>query len=519
MNTHTIKQWLSVPVLLSLILAVMTGCSVDVADGGSEAGNANVIGYVTDSTGNPASNTQVRLLPVNYNLFTAGPFPDSLICTTDVSGRYSFYITQTGTFNILGRHLTNGKRLYIPGIDHGADTTFVPAEVLADPGVIKVFLPDTVNTSDGYLYIAGTTSGRRLSKSSSEGVELTLYIDSIPAGAFPGLYYNIDDGPDIPIPCCDSFSVHSNDTTIINAFTFWVHYTMANSGLMVDNIHDVYKDGAGTLWIGTEQGGAAKYDGQRWEVFTLGNSNIPANRVYEIIQDSDGLLWFATRQGAATFDGNTWYTYDPDSSGMPGYQTLIVDIDSKGNKWFGMYNDGLVKFDGNHWTVYDTANTNIPDDNIKHIGIDYNDHIWCASSKGGIKFDGNAWTSYNTSNSGILADNCFCVKIDMLGNIWFSHVNGVSKFDGVEWVTYDATDTPILGDVVYSICNDVHGNLWFGTAKGLTKFDDTQWTDCVGERYPLIKDDTITVVYIDDNDNKWLGTIDNGVIGFGPSVK
>ncbi len=504
---------------VSAVMFLELSCSVTVAGGSSSTDNGKILGVILQENNQPASNTQVKLLPLDFDLFNFGPFPDSLICTTDVSGRYTFIMDDTGTFNIQACHLSNGTRLHIPRINHDDDSTFVPFAKLAGPGVIKVFLHDTVNTAVGYLYIAGTTSGRRLSKSIAKGRELILYLDSIPAGTFSELSYNFDDGPDIPIPCSDTFTVYSNDTTTIDAFTFWVNYTQDNSGLPINNIRDVFKDAEGLLWASTQGSGIARLTGSQWKVFTRENSDIPSNITYKIVQENNGLLWFTSNLGVTTLSGTIWYTYNKENSDMPGSYTNVIDFDSKGNKWLGMHNDGLVKYDGSQWAVYDTSNSNAPDDNIIHLDIDNDDHIWCASNKGGAEFNGNTWTIYTTANSGIYADTSRCVKVDKLGNTWFSHRNGVSRFNGSTWTTYDAADSPILRGMIYSICEDVHGNLFFGTTKGLTMFDGTKWVDFTGKRYPLLTDILISAIYIDTDNNKWLGTWTHGVIGFGPSVK
>lgn len=513
-----IRGFFPISVIL-LLIAVGFNCSINVADGGSEAGNANVIGAIINEDGKPADNTLVQFIREDYNPVFDGPLPDSLTTITDSTGIFSFYVTDTGTFNIQAHDLTLGTRLFIADIEHYNDTTILPLAILRKPGAVKMFLPDTVNTVNGYVYMAGTTVMKRLAETATLSEESVLFIDSLPTAIFPGMFYDVVNDPHEPILCSDTFIVASNDTVITEAFVFWANNKQVNSGLPGDSILDIYKEPDGTLWIAVGEGGVAKFDGTGWTVYNKGNSQIPANNVYEITRDSTGLMWFATRQGVTTFDGSTWTTYNADNSNMPGYFTTSLGIDSKGVMWFGMFNDGLVRYDGFQFTVYDTNNSDIADDNITHLDIDASDNIWCASSKGAIKFDGTSWTVYNTGNSGIFADKIYCVKIDRLGEMWFSHINGVSKFNGAAWSTFDASHSSMLGTVVLSLCDDRYGNLWVGTQKGLTMYDGVQWLDYEGERWLLLNDINVYVVYIDNNDDKWLGTYTKGVIGFGPTVK
>ena len=133
------------PILITL-LVIATGfnCSINVTDGGSEAGNANVLGAIINEDGKPADNTLVQFIPGDYNPAFYGPLPDSLTTITDSTGIFSFYVTDTGTFNIQAHDLTQGTRLFIADIVHYNDTTILPLAILRKPGAVKMFLPDTV---------------------------------------------------------------------------------------------------------------------------------------------------------------------------------------------------------------------------------------------------------------------------------------------------------------------------------------------------------------------------------------
>lgn len=73
-----------------------------------------------------------------------------------------------------------------------------------------------------------------------------------------------------------------------------LHFT-TEDGLPSNNIYQVYKDGKGFLWFGTDKG-AARYDGVKFEVFTTFNG-LPDNEVVSFKEDKYGRLWLGTFNG------------------------------------------------------------------------------------------------------------------------------------------------------------------------------------------------------------------------------
>jgi hypothetical protein len=48
------------------------------------------------------------------------------------------------------------------------------------------------------------------------------------------------------------------------------------------------------------RGGAARYDGKKWEIFTRDNtSGIKTRYVYDVLEEDNGRIWFATQKGVA----------------------------------------------------------------------------------------------------------------------------------------------------------------------------------------------------------------------------
>ena len=54
-------------------------------------------------------------------------------------------------------------------------------------------------------------------------------------------------------------------------------YNKANSGLPDNDVRSLAIDGSGNKWIGTYDGGLAKFDGKNWTVYNTSNSGLPDN--------------------------------------------------------------------------------------------------------------------------------------------------------------------------------------------------------------------------------------------------
>ena len=116
----------------------------------------------------------------------------------------------------------------------------------------------------------------------------------------------------------------------------------------------------------------------------ISNSGIPSN-VVTAIAFSGTITWIGTLNGGlAKFDGTTWTTYDPDNSGLPDMWVTAIAIDQSGILWIGTDNGGLAKLDGTNWTLYNTSNSDMPSDIVTSINIDNNGSNWIGTYDGGL---------------------------------------------------------------------------------------------------------------------------------------
>src|SRR5690606_30200567 len=87
-----------------------------------------------------------------------------------------------------------------------------------------------------------------------------------------------------------------------NKFTIYEPSGESPYGLSDAIVHAVYDDSAGTLWVGTMDGGLNRINRQTGEVRVFRHqmtdpSSLSSDDVRAILQDSTGVLWVGTSGG------------------------------------------------------------------------------------------------------------------------------------------------------------------------------------------------------------------------------
>jgi len=133
--------------------------------------------------------------------------------------------------------------------------------------------------------------------------------------------------------------------------TNWVTlYTCSQVGYYITGIET---DESGNIWIGIIDrmtvgfiygGGLLKFDGITWGNYDIYNSGLPSNSVVELCLDQDENLWIGTYDGGlAKFDRKKeWTVFNTHNSPLPGNNIEQIEVDSIGNLWLGIQYSGLT---------------------------------------------------------------------------------------------------------------------------------------------------------------------------------
>jgi hypothetical protein len=201
---------------LLLLTMVMLSCSLEPLTGGSDMPNGiRITGTVCNDDGATSPETDVRLIPADYDPVNDPPLPENHTTTTDARGSYTLRAPEAGLYNILAIQRERRTRALLLAIAAFGETVSAPQATLKRPGAIKVALSGVENGGDGYVYVPGTTIASFITDTSG-----FVILDSVPAGIIPGIYYRKKSGSAAPVKIVDSVSVPSGGVFTV-AYGAW----------------------------------------------------------------------------------------------------------------------------------------------------------------------------------------------------------------------------------------------------------------------------------------------------------
>ena len=292
-------------------------------------------------------------------------------------------------------------------------------------------------------------------------------------------------------------------------------YDKAN-GLTNETINAITIDRAGSVWLGTDLGGAIRIAPNGITTYTLADG-LAATDVNQIVQDPAGRLYVVTlRRGwVHRFDGRSFHLVDLDfgparstksasRSGRPGWwldadpalhvpdqrfddnQTHIFAAfpDSHGDVWLGEHTaarDNLMRWRhetmalqrfgaGHGEPTFDTGDTF---DSTLVFAEDSHGGVWIGVVDGGVARFHDERFVWLRESSGALLRNVKDVSADRQGRIWIASSDGI-------WLANDPTATDLRATMVVPgsalgrikcMTADRDGRLYVGTPNGLEQVD------------------------------------------------
>lgn len=160
-------------------------------------------------------------------------------------------------------------------------------------------------------------------------------------------------------------------------------------GLPQSEVTDLLEDSRGILWIATNGGGVARFNGQVFKVLNQ-EDGLVYNRVKRLYEDSKKNLWFITERGASRYDGRRFYNYTEKDLFSNGTY-FEVSEDSKGNLWFLSKKDkGTVRlfyWNQNNFIDFSLQYlTLLQNNSIISIGINAQDDLIIQTEKGFFEY-------------------------------------------------------------------------------------------------------------------------------------
>jgi signal transduction histidine kinase/ligand-binding sensor domain-containing protein/class 3 adenylate cyclase/ActR/RegA family two-component response regulator len=330
-----------------------------------------------------------------------------------------------------------------------------------------------------------------------------------------------------------------------STFKHYKHNPDNPFSLSDNQVHSIYEDKSGVLWIGTHDG-LNKFDREK-QKFTHFNHNsdnpfsLSDNNVYSIYEDKSGFLWIGTWGGGLNkFDPKkeqfTHYKHDPGNPSSLIHDYIVATYeDESGFLWIGGHG-GLTKFDREkeQFTHYkhDPDNpSSLSHPDITAIYEDKSGILWIGTFGGGLNkllpgdTEGSPLTFkhykyYSKNPFSLSSDFITTIYEDKSGIHWIGTYDGLNKFDREKeqfiHYKYDPDNPSSLShNQVMSIYEDQSGTLWIGTAGGLNKFNREKEQFFHYREKDGLANNVVYGILEDAHKNLWLST-NNGLSKFNP---
>lgn len=283
--------------------------------------------------------------------------------------------------------------------------------------------------------------------------------------------------------------------TEMQSFAHHANHAQILASVYQKEVHAVYQDEAGILWLGTQNEGLVKFDPGTNELVRYqskpGNPvGLSHNFVTAICKDRTGMLWIGTWGGglnrfdprSGKFNQFKWKRGAANTLGSNHVASLFAD--DAGAIWIGHGEEGLDKFEysKNRFTHYQYNPENPNSLSSNHVGpilMDRFQNLWIGTNGGGLnRFDPKQeiFTRYfhdHSDSSTVGSNKILTIHEDSSGNLWIGTKDGgLDRFDyETEKFQRFTRKNGLADNSIKGILEDHDQRLWLSTNLGLARFD------------------------------------------------
>lgn len=307
-----------------------------------------------------------------------------------------------------------------------------------------------------------------------------------------------------------------------------------------NSAHVIYEDSKNNIWVGTWEGGLHWLENPRemadfrWKTYRYEADN-PASLsddiVYDICEDiNTNSLWIGTRSGLSILEyenPSTFINYSAThkTNKLPTNEINSIIRDNDGNIWIGSIGGGVL-FTNTEKSKFDFFGVNlpqIPTGAVRSVFLDQNDNMWLSIGSYGIVFfdkkSDRIISQFDLPEFKEMGQNTtYDIKQRNANEFLFA------TYGGGLWVyekgklirTYTQENSNFISDNrIRSIYVDQQQNCWIGTQYGLGIWfnDNTGFTfdEIIAEGKHLEHSSMIDITQ-DGTGKIWIATINNGII-------
>ncbi len=299
----------------------------------------------------------------------------------------------------------------------------------------------------------------------------------------------------------------------------WVNYPEIHAVRIAEGLQ-------GTIWVvgfihhyqsGTFTYPLYKFDGAKWIEISKEEIGIKDTIVVTALyNDRMGNVYVGLRNnGLAVYNGSFWKIYNQ-NSGLVSNQISCIMVEPNNNLWIGT-DAGLMRYSGIKWDTFTIIN-GLPNDTIYDVEVCKNGKILALTAGGFCLYENNQWTK-NFPQPEAIYYSIYQIVQDREGFLWITKFDWstappaskyFSRFDGTNWKDFD-----------FGLCSrefvfDQNNDLWILPGHGVAYYKDKEckyfYSYSSGiYNYPEgnsgLLDNVINCIFVDNDNNKWFGTI------------
>ncbi len=265
----------------------------------------------------------------------------------------------------------------------------------------------------------------------------------------------------------------------------WIDYSSHDKiPNQISDIEYQFSDYGSEMWIGSDKGisvAAFNIDGiTSATLYTMANSGILSDTIHDVMVDENNIRYFATPEGLGIFKNSTWSsiargTDIPDAGVLSlGTKNDTIYAGSDGKGVGRVIRDDLDGYTGASY--YEIPWSGLPSNTINCVYIDSKGFQWYGTTEGAVRHEvqetKQGWEIYLTMDQGLVNQNVLSILEDNVGDIWMGTKGGISRYnpDEAQFTNY-TMDDGLSDSVIYDIAMDTDHTLWFATGNGLSHFD------------------------------------------------
>jgi len=278
-----------------------------------------------------------------------------------------------------------------------------------------------------------------------------------------------------------------------------------------------------------------QYDWKFWHITS--DNGLSAGTVNCVFRDSYGFLWVGTIDGLNRFDGYSIQEFKANKSNPNSISGNIITTlaeDWEGNLWIGTRSNGISVLNlatNQVRQILPGGAEKLPDGSVRKILITQDKSILVASQGGGLLAYDNETSTFKqyrhekSDSRSISNDNVFSIVEDSPGIFWVgTHSGAVDRFNLKEgaFTQFVYDDRFVLSQTNRKpLFIDRNNNLWIGTdGNGLVKFNSARTKfDYFTKDTDELTSDIITTLFEDEFGKIFIGTDGTGINIYNPSTR